>query len=235
MKLSKYLAYGLVALAAVLALEALTDLDLLIQNKLYNYDNREWSVNPLMHKRLTVFFYDGLKRFLMFFAACCLLNMLLSVKQTSLRRYNHFCLTMLLSFAFVPAIVAGAKCFTNVYCPYQLDIYNGAYPFVRILESYPADFIQTKIGKCFPAGHATAGFAFMGLFYAFCKRSYRAAGLTTGLILGWTAGIYQMFRGQHFLSHTLFSMIACFMVIMIVAALEKKIERRFPQFINPSK
>ncbi len=235
MKFNKYFIYGLAALAAVLALESFTDLDILIQNKLYNSTRQEWNINPLQHKQLTIFFYDGLKRFLMFFAACCLLNILLSVKKISLRRYNHFCLTMLLSFAFVPAIVAGAKCFTNVYCPYQLDIYNGAYPFVRILESYPADFIQTKTGKCFPAGHATAGFAFMGLFYAFNKRAYRIAGLMVGLIMGWTAGIYQMFRGQHFLSHTLFSMIACFMVIMIVAACEKKIEQRFPQLIKSSK
>lgn len=77
---------------------------------------------------------------------------------------------MLLSIIFVPALIAGAKYVTNVYCPYQLNIYNGLYPFVRILESYPADFIQPKPGRCFPAGHATAGFAFMALFSALTRR-----------------------------------------------------------------
>lgn len=228
MKLSKSLILCGVALCAVLALENFTNVDLQIQNKLYDEANRQWLINPLRHKELTIFFYDGLKRLLTVFAGCCLLNMLLSVKWMPLRRANHFCLVMLLSCILVPTIVAGAKYFTNVYCPYQLDIYNGLYPFVRILESYPADFIQPKPGRCFPAGHATAGFAFMGLFYAFRKTACRAAGLTIGLLLGWTAGIYQMLRGQHFLSHTLFSMVAAFMLVIIAARLAAIIERKFP-------
>ena len=139
---------------------------------------------------------------------------------------------MLLSFIIIPVLVAGAKYFTNVYCPYQLDIYNGLYPFVRVLESYPADFIQPKVGRCFPAGHATAGFAFLGLFYAFRKRSFKISGLCIGLILGWTAGIYQMLRGQHFLSHTLFSMIAALTLICIINKLVLKTEQKFPHIFK---
>lgn len=228
MKLSKILTLGGLALCAVLALESFTDLDRQIQNRFFDETNRLWLITPQRHKELTIFFYDGLKRMLMVFAACCLLNMLFSLKWLSLRQANHFCLTMLLSFILIPTIVAGAKSFTNVYCPYQLDIYNGLYPFVRILENYPADFIQPKSGRCFPAGHATAGFAFMGLFYAFKKTSYRLIGLTAGLTLGWTAGIYQMLRGQHFLSHTLFSMVASFMLAAVAARLSEKIEHKFP-------
>ena len=116
----------------------------------------------------------------------------------------------------IPALIAGAKYVTNVYCPYQLNIYNGLYPFVRILESYPADFIQPKPGRCFPAGHATAGFAFMALFFCFDTPWKRWLGLAVGLAVGWTAALYQMYRGQHFLSHSVFSMIAAFMVILLI-------------------
>lgn len=232
MNLTKTLCLCLLLLGAVLGMETFTDTDTILQNYFYIPTQREWLINTEAHKHLTVFFYDGLKRIVMIFAACCLLNMLLSIRCTKLRTTNHFCLMMLLSFIFVPVIVAGAKSFTNVYCPYQLDIYNGFYPFVRVLEHYPADFIQPKPGRCFPAGHATAGFAFMGLFCAFRRQSFRIAGLCAGLILGWTAGIYQMLRGQHFLSHTLFSMIASFMIVLLLCRLVQKIEHKFPNMLK---
>ena len=231
MSLVKTLCLGILGLCAVLALETYTDIDIYLQNKCFNYEGHEWLINPARHKQLTIFFYDGLKRSLVIFAVLCLFNLILSVKLKNLRNYNHFCLTMLLSFIFIPVIVAGAKYFTNVYCPYQLDIYNGLYPFVRVLESYPTDFIQPKPGRCFPAGHATAGFAFLGLYYAFRSKPLKITGLCLGLTLGWTAGIYQMLRGQHFLSHTLFSMIAALTLIVIINHLVMKLEKKFPHFL----
>lgn len=47
----------------------------------------------------------------------------------------------------------------------------------------------------------------MMLFFCFRSRRDRWAGLGAGLIAGWGMGFYQMLRGQHFLSHTLFTMI----------------------------
>lgn len=125
-------------------------------------------------------------------------------------------LILLLSIVFVPLVVAGAKYFTNVYCPYQLNIYNGLYPFVRIIDNYPESFVQPKPGRCFPAGHATTGFAFMALYFVFDSRRGKILGLLAGILLGLAAGFYQMLRGQHFLSHTLFSMIASFAVIITI-------------------
>lgn len=216
----KKLAYGLITgtllLALILAGEYYTDWDIDLQYFFFDAPNHRWKIYPELHKQLTVFFYAGIKNLIMAAAIFCLLWLLASIKYKNLRRNNKPCWIMLLSIIFVPAIVASAKYITNVYCPYQLNLYNGLYPFVRILENYPADFIQPKPGRCFPAGHATAGFAFMALYYCFTTRWKRCLGLTLGLALGWTAGIYQMFRGQHFLSHTLFSMVAAFMVIMLV-------------------
>lgn len=234
MTLNKSLFLCVLALALILGIETYTDLDIWVQNHFYLPQQREWLINAEKHKQLTYFFYTGLKCFLFICALGCLSNILFSLKIHNLRQNNHFCLIMLLSFIIVPTLVAGAKSFTNVYCPYQLDIYNGFFPFVRVLESYPADFIQLKVGRCFPAGHSTAGFAFLGLFYAFQKKSYRYLGLTIGLLLGWTAGIYQMLRGQHFLSHTLFSMVAAFMLVILINQLVKKIMQKHPNLFTAS-
>ena len=228
MSQNKLLFLGFFCLCLVLGGEYFTDIDIWLENKFYRPEQKEWLINPAKHKELTIFFYDGLKRVIVLFLACCLLTMLFSIKFVNLRQYNHFCLVMLISFIVISGIVAGAKSITNVYCPYQLNIYNGLYPFVRILESYPDNFIQPKVGRCFPAGHATAGFAFLGLFHAFKSKTYRIWGLCCGLLLGWVAGIYQMLRGQHFLSHTLFSMVAALMLLVFIKWLTIKIEHKFP-------
>lgn len=126
-------------------------------------------------------------------------------------------LILLLSIVFVPLVVAGAKYFTNVYCPYQLNIYNGLYPFVRIIDSYPESFVQPKPGRCFPAGHATAGFCLYGVVFCFLTAAAeKSSDCLPAFCLAWRPGFYQMLRGQHFLSHTLFSMIASFAVIITI-------------------
>ncbi len=208
------LGIGTLLLALILIFEYYSDWDTRIQEFFFDRGQNRWIIDPERHKQLGIFFYSGLKNMLILIAAFCLARLLASIRFKQLRPNNKAYAILLLSIIFVPAIVAGAKYVTNVYCPYQLAIYNGQYPFVRILETYPDDFTQPKPGRCFPAGHATAGFALMALFYFFKTPRRRWLGLGLGLLLGWTAGIYQMLRGQHFLSHTLFSMVASFMVIM---------------------
>ena len=67
-------------------------------------------------------------------------------------------------------------------------------------------------GHCFPAGHAMAGFSFVGGYWVFrdsqprLARIWLAAALCAGLLLG----LAQQWRGAHFMSHTLWSgWIAC--------------------------
>lgn len=216
MQFSRRLFIGFFLLAAILLTEKYTDLDLWIQQYFYRSESRDWIINPTLHKQLTFIFYKGLKILLALTAVGCLILLIASLKYLFLHPYRKPAFIMLLSIIFVPLIVASAKYITNVYCPYQLDIFNGSYPFVRILDAYPDWFVQPKPGRCFPAGHATAGFAFMALYYCFQTRRNRLLGLMAGTSLGLIAGTYQMLRGQHFLTHTLFSMVAAFMVIMVI-------------------
>lgn len=218
MQLSLRLFIGFFLLAAILLIEKYTCLDLLIQQHFYRPESRDWIITPMLHKQLTFIFYKGLKILLALTAAGCLISLIASLKYPFLHPYRKPAFIMLLSIIFVPLIVASAKYITNVYCPYQLNLYNGLYPFVRILDPYPDWFVQPKPGRCFPAGHATAGFAFMALYYCFQTRRSRLLGLMAGTFLGLIAGAYQMLRGQHFLTHTLFSMVAAFMVIMVINA-----------------
>lgn len=71
-------------------------------------------------------------------------------------------------------------------------------------------------GHCFPAGHASAGFAFMSGYFAFLRedparaRRWLIGGATAGLVLG----LAQQVRGAHFMSHTLWTAWLCWAVAL---------------------
>jgi membrane-associated PAP2 superfamily phosphatase len=64
------------------------------------------------------------------------------------------------------------------------------------------------LGKCFPGGHASAGFSLLALFFAYRLQAPQRAKfyLFTALILGSAMGWAQMMRGAHFLSHNLWTL-----------------------------
>jgi len=123
------------------------------------------------------------------------------------------------------ALIFHAKHATNIYCPAQLDIYGWRYPHVKTFDPYPEGFTPLSRGLCYPAAHASAGFALMSLFFLFTRRKHKLAGLAAGFTLGWVMGGYQMLKGAHFLSHTLVTMCASWLIILLCYAVVKKTMR----------
>jgi membrane-associated PAP2 superfamily phosphatase len=107
-----------------------------------------------------------------------------------------------------PALVSICKHMTHIYTPWDLAIFGGKHPYIRIFDAVPAG---VKIGKAFPSGHSSGGFAFFSLYFLALayKPSLRYAGLCFALALGFTFGIAQQVRGAHFFSHDLFSLVIC--------------------------
>ncbi|MBF0455941.1 MAG: phosphatase PAP2 family protein [Magnetococcales bacterium] len=193
------------------------DGDLLVQDLFYQFDQRAWWIDkdePV--KRLI--FYSGAKKVIIFFGLSVLGGYFLSFKKSRLVPYRRQLLLIALSLIFVPSLVAGAKNITNIHCPWALERYGADKPYIKLFEPYPDDFIQERPGKCFPAGHPTGGFAFMVLYFVLKTPRAKRLGLGFGLGLGWIMGIYQMLKGAHFLSHVLFSMMASWLVILLVVA-----------------
>lgn len=64
------------------------------------------------------------------------------------------------------------------------------------------------VGKCFPGGHASAGFGLLAFYFAYRKDKPQTAQfyLWSALILGMSMGWAQMMRGAHFLSHNLWTL-----------------------------
>jgi membrane-associated PAP2 superfamily phosphatase len=101
-------------------------------------------------------------------------------------------------------VVSMLKYASMTSCPWDLAEFGGV---AQYASHWALGVIDGGGGKCFPAGHASAGFAFIGGYFALRHRQPRAArlwlagALVAGLVLGWA----QQIRGAHFLSHTLWT------------------------------
>ena len=110
---------------------------------------------------------------------------------------------LLVTLIAVPTIIASLKAVTHVSCPNNLALFNGALPYLSIWQN----IVANTEAKCFPAAHASAGFALYGFAYLPTLKRHRVKIIILTTILGWTMGMYKMLIGDHFFSHTLVSML----------------------------
>lgn len=91
-------------------------------------------------------------------------------------------------------------------------------------------------GGCFSAGHASAGFAFIGGFFAFRQVLPPTAGrwLVGAMAAGLTFGLAQQVRGAHYMGHTLWNAWLCWTVAASVdAAVSRWIAQSRPRAPAP--
>ncbi len=119
---------------------------------------------------------------------------LVPVTKFRVRELAYLVLTLIL----VPTVVASLKAYTHVVCPVHLTIFDGTLPYLPMLDSMR----NTIPDKCFPAAHASSGFALFAFAFAPSLRRRRGAIIIVVMALGWAMGCYKMIIGDHFLSHT---------------------------------
>lgn len=208
-----------VVLVASILFFGISDVDLSIQDLFYNFTTKQWILSPDAQPYEFLFYY-GEKRLLIGIGVLFLFALLLHKKVPLFHRYKKGILIVVLSAIFVPGVTGVLKAHTNMPCPHQEKHYNGPYPRTAVWECYPEDF-TLKQTKCWPAGHASGGFALMSLFFLFKKKRNRFLGLGLGVILGWITGGYKMIIGDHFFSHTWITMVLAWFIIIILARITK--------------
>lgn len=121
-------------------------------------------------------------------------------------------LTLILSVALSTGLVSLFKHLTHMDCPWDLTRYGGSHPYFGLFQ--PRHGVPAS--GCFPAGHASAGYAWVALyFFALAVRpAWRWPALAIGLGAGLFFGVSQQLRGAHFLSHDLWSLAVCWSVAL---------------------
>jgi membrane-associated PAP2 superfamily phosphatase len=202
-------------LAGVMALFEFTHLDLALQDRFYDAATQRWVVDEKAPLGRLVF-YNGPKAFVW---VCALTTLALAAGPARWRdkfQFNRRGLWLgVLVIATVPALAGLGKKYTNVFCPSEIRRYGGDVAYARLCEPFPADDRPARKGGCFPAGHASGGFALMGLLAVRATRRWRFSVLALGLGLGWWMGLYQMLKGAHYLSHTLTTMLVAGLVVLL--------------------
>ena len=61
------------------------------------------------------------------------------------------------------------------------------------------------------------GFALMSLYFLFKDFKNKILGLTFGILAGVLTGTYKILIGDHFVSHTLVTMLASWLIIVLIA------------------
>ena len=96
-------------------------------------------------------------------------------------------------------------------CPWDLQLFGGTASYVSHWDLLQRD---GGGGHCFPAGHASTGFAFMATYFSLRQSGVSSARwwLATALLAGLVLGVSQQMRGAHFMSHTLWTAWLCWTV-----------------------
>lgn len=202
-------------LIAVIALFQFSNLDIFVQNFFYNFETKNWIIDK-NEPILKFFFYDGIKNLLILFAVAILFSLIFLRKRKFVQEYKKGLIIVLLAAIFVPSIIGSLKAISNTPCPCNIIHFNGTYPEIKALDSYPKDFVQTSKAKCWPAGHASGGFALMALFFLFKTAKNQKRALIGALIIAWSMGTYKMLLGDHFLSHTIITMLLAWLIILLI-------------------
>lgn len=169
---------------------------------LYQWGHGQW---VLKHHWLTEGFIHRGGRALTALALITLIGALgLGFVRADWRRYRSGLLYLLVSAVSGALIIASLKMLLHRPCPWHLASLGGSLSAGELLDR----------GGCFPSGHASGGYMWVGLYYFFwhCKPGWRKWGVLPGLVLGAVYGVGQQLRGAHFLSHDLTSLTICWLV-----------------------
>lgn len=142
-----------------------------------------------------------------------LLGWIWSLADRRLKRWRRPLGYLVATTLIAALMVSTLKAATAMDCPWDLQRYGGNRPFVGLLQFRPAGMPSAS---CFPAGHASAGYAWVTLYFFLreVRPALRWKGLATALLVGATFGISQQLRGAHFLSHDVWSLLVCWLVAL---------------------
>jgi len=181
-------------------------LDVAIERPFYDAGTHSWPLKS--HFITSGMLHKGGQNLVAGIIAVVFIVLVLSFFVKRLRRCRKGAAYLLFGSLVSPGIVFLIKSCTHIYTPGSLALFGGDKPHIRLFDSVPPGL---PIGHGFPGAHSSGGFAFLSLYFlfSFYRPQYRRLGMAFGLGLGTIFAVTQELRGEHFLSHDLFSLVIC--------------------------
>lgn len=158
--------------------------------------------------------HDGLKQFVWLIAFVHAYILIVGYWQEKWRAYRSLCIYILIAMIASTSLVGLLKSQSEHACPWNIvEIQNQTVTWSKHIVG---------LGKCFPGGHASAGFSLIALYFAYRKTHPQAARifLVVGLSIGAIMSGVQMVRGAHFLSHNLWALWWTWAVDLVIYSIQ---------------
>lgn len=165
-----------------------------------------WITSTLIHK---IGKYLSLLMALFIFTA-----LTLSYFHQKTKPYRRELTYLLFAAGGSSALIGFIKSISHESCAWDFSRYGGT-------AEYATVFTQLLHGTghdCFPAGHASGGYAWLALYFlgVHMHSRWRWAGLGFALVVGVVFGFSQQLRGAHFISHDLWTLGICWFFSLLM-------------------
>jgi membrane-associated PAP2 superfamily phosphatase len=215
----KTLIVSLITLILVFIFFEYTNSDILIEDYFYNFTLKTWRFQDhgAFYYRI---FYQGIKIPIYIIGFSSIFGYFYSKRKNIWLDQRKGLAIVGLTIVLLPAFIAlVGKNVSNVHCPDDVTRYGGKIPYVKVLEKYPTnpDSPDGKYrrGHCFPAGHASGGFALLSLVCFYKTRRQKIWAIVFAMSMGIAMSAIQMLRGLHYFSHQLVTMLLAFIFVSI--------------------
>jgi len=183
-----------------------SNLDLWLADKWFALQGHQWAWKhawvsyDLIH-------HHG-KQAVISFGLLLLILIISSGFQKGLRLWRIPMTYLLAAMVLMPGVIAVLKKLNSAACPWNLSRYGGDLPYLHTLDYQFG--LTLEAGHCFPAGHASGGFALLAIYFAGLMYVKRPAWLLLpGFLVGAVFALGQQSRGAHFLSHDIWTLSIC--------------------------
>lgn len=202
-----------------------------LADRIYAWEGQRWS---LQHQYLTeqVLHEEARKLCAVVWVALALSWSLTWLPSKPWRSWRRPLGYLLAATLLSTLLVGWMKSWTNMDCPWDLLRYGGERAYHGLFAARSA---AAPAGRCFPAGHASGGYAWVALYFFFAatRPRLRWLGLGVGLGAGALFGAAQQLRGAHFLSHDVWTLMICWCTALALQRLmrlpeESKVASRSP-------
>lgn len=210
---------SIISLILVFVFFEYTNVDILIEDYFYDFTNKMWRFQDPGAFYYNIF-YRGIKWPIYIIGLSSLAGYFYSRKKNIWPEKRKGLAIISLTLVTLPLFVAlVGKNVTNVHCPDDITRYGGGIPYVKVLEKYPLNPKSPdgkfQRGHCFPAGHASGGFALLSLICFYKTRRQKFLAFLFAMSMGTAMSGIQMLRGLHYLSHQLVTLLLALIFVSI--------------------
>lgn len=197
--------YPFILLIVLSTLIAYFELDRNLADYLYSAQGHMWALKE--HWITESVLHKGGRAVSLLLALTVLGFLVASYFRSSLVPHRRSLVYLITAVAGGSFLISYLKPLLAISCPWEFERYGGHLNYLNLFHQ-----ITLRNGEgCFPAAHASAGYAWVALYFFWLNKSVslRWTGLALAVTAGTLFGFSQQLRGAHFISHDLWALFIC--------------------------